>query len=63
MAGRMIIEDSDDDSDGDGSPSSTGHQSFELSLDTIIDLPSSSPPKIMQQSEQPSTGSTGITGL
>lgn len=59
MAGRKVVQDSDDESNEGGSPPPPEDEPLQLSLDTIIDLPSSSPPKIMQQSEQPSTGSTG----
>lgn len=59
MAGRRVVQDSDDESNGEGSPQSADQEPLELSLDTIIDLQSSSPPKVLQQSGQPSTGSTG----
>ncbi|KAG7006445.1 hypothetical protein G7Y79_00014g036200 [Physcia stellaris] len=58
MAARKVVQDSDDESNEAGSPPPPEDEPLQLSLDTIIDLPSSSPPKIMQQSEQPSTSST-----
>ena len=59
MAGRKVVQDSDDESNEGGSPLPPEDEPLQLSLDTIIDLPSSNPSKIMQQFEQPSTGSTG----
>ena len=59
MAARKGVQDSDDESNEGGSPPPAEDEPLQLSLDTIIDLPSSNPSKIMQQSEQPSTGSTG----
>ena len=59
MAGRRVVQDSDDESNGEGSPQAADQEPLDLSLDTIIDLQSSSPPKILQQSGQLSTGSTG----
>ena len=59
MAARKVVQDSDDESNEGGSPPPPEDEPLQLSLDTIIDLPSSSPPKIMQQAEQPSTSSTG----
>ncbi|KAL8792122.1 MAG: hypothetical protein Q9195_005297 [Heterodermia aff. obscurata] len=57
MADRKIVQDSDDESNWGNSPSPTDHESHDPSLNTI-DLPSSSPRKIIEQSEQPSTSST-----
>ena len=59
MPGRRIVQDSDDESNGEGTPQPADQEPLDLSLDTIIDLQSSSPPKILQQSGQPSTSSTG----
>ena len=59
MAGRRVVQDSDDESNGEGSPQPADQEPLDLSLDTIIDLQSSSPPKILQQSGQLSTGSAG----
>ena len=56
MAGRKIIQDSDDESNcGNASP----QMDPDPSLDTIIGSPGSSPQKIIEQSEQSSLSSTG----
>ena len=59
MEGRKIIQDSDDESNWGNSPPPADHDSHDPSLDTIIVLPSSSPRQLIEQSEQPSTSSTG----
>ena len=59
MEGRKIIQDSDDESNCGNSPPPTDHDSRDPSLNTIIVLPSSSPRQLIEQSEQPSTSSTG----
>lgn len=59
MASRKIIQDSDDESNWGNSPPPTDHEPNDPSVDTFIDLPSSSSRKIIEQSEQSSTSSTG----
>ena len=58
MVGRKIVQDSDDESNWGNSPPPADHESHDPSLDTSVDLPSSSSRMIIEQSEQPSTSSS-----
>jgi len=60
MGGRKIIQDSDDESNPEASPPPTDMAGLELSLSPIIDLQYSSPPRILEQSGETRTESSGI---
>lgn len=62
MGGRNVVEDSDDEDNVEGSPPPrppSGSGISELNLSSIVDMPSSPSSRLMQQSGEPSTGSTG----
>lgn len=64
MGGEKYVQDSDEEDDLDGSPSETqvmAGDATQITLSTIVDLPSSPQLRVLPQSGGPSTNPTGTT--